>query len=143
MKYRKLPVIIDAVQWQGYIDEFETPFDKFGDTEPWLKEAFEKGIVTMAYPVMLIKTLEGTMQVSAGDYIIKGINGELYPCKPDIFKKTYERADGLTECCETCRFFYRDDDCRKCEKGHWVTEEFCCDCNINSSKMRCDDWEAK
>ena len=41
----------------------------------------------------LIKTLEGTMRGEAGDYIIKGVNGEIYPCKPDIFHKTYEVAE--------------------------------------------------
>ena len=40
-----------------------------------------------------IQTLEGTMIASVGDYIIRGVNGELYPCKPDIFEKTYEKAD--------------------------------------------------
>ena len=42
---------------------------------------------------MDIETLEGTMHASAGDYIITGVNGEKYPCKPDIFEKTYEPAD--------------------------------------------------
>lgn len=41
---------------------------------------------------LLIETLEGTMEASQGDYIIKGINGEFYPCKPDIFEKTYEEV---------------------------------------------------
>ena len=40
-----------------------------------------------------IKTLEGTMKVEYGDYIIMGVNGEIYPCKPDIFEKTYEKVD--------------------------------------------------
>lgn len=41
-----------------------------------------------------IKTLEGEMEASYGDYIIKGVNGEFYPCKPDIFEKTYEKVKG-------------------------------------------------
>lgn len=43
-------------------------------------------------PYMYIETLEGTMKASVGDYIIKGVNGEFYPCKPDIFEKTYEEV---------------------------------------------------
>lgn len=63
MKYRKKPVIIEAIQFE----------DK---DNPYLK----------------IETLEGIMKASVGDYIIKGVNGEFYPCKPDIFEKTYERV---------------------------------------------------
>lgn len=44
-------------------------------------------------PKLKIQTLEGVMEASVGDYIIKGVNGEFYPCKPDIFEKTYEAAD--------------------------------------------------
>ena len=44
-------------------------------------------------PVLKIETLEGTMEASEGDYIIKGVNGEFYPCKPDIFEKTYELVE--------------------------------------------------
>lgn len=43
-------------------------------------------------PVIKIETLEGVMKASVGDYIIKGVNGEFYPCKPDIFNKTYEEV---------------------------------------------------
>ena len=43
-------------------------------------------------PVLKIETLEGVMKASVGDYIIKGVNGEFYPCKPDIFQKTYEEV---------------------------------------------------
>lgn len=43
-------------------------------------------------PYLKIETLEGIMKASVGDYIIKGVNGEFYPCKPDIFEKTYERV---------------------------------------------------
>ena len=44
-------------------------------------------------PRIYIKTLEGDLHASVGDYIIKGVNGEFYPCKPDIFKQTYEEID--------------------------------------------------
>ncbi|MFP8960023.1 hypothetical protein ACLIYP_05540 [Streptomyces nanhaiensis] len=44
------------------------------------------------HPIMLINTLEGTMSASPGDYVIRGVQGEIYPCKPDIFEATYEPA---------------------------------------------------
>ena len=79
MKYRKKPVIIEAVQWKnGNFDEIE----KFvgGDAE------FRKGIG------LVVATLEGPLHASEGDWIIKGVKGEFYPCKPDIFEVTYEPA---------------------------------------------------
>lgn len=48
-------------------------------------------------PYLKIETLEGIMKASVGDYIIKGVNGEFYPCKPDIFEKTYERVTDETD----------------------------------------------
>ena len=56
----------------------------------------KKPIIVEAYQtdkVMYIETLEGIMKANAGDYIITGVNGEQYPCKPDIFEKTYEAAE--------------------------------------------------
>ena len=56
----------------------------------------KKPVVVEAYQTdkeLIIHTLEGDMKASIGDYIITGVNGEQYPCKPDIFEKTYERAD--------------------------------------------------
>ena len=77
MKYRKKPVIIEAVKWTGSItQEME---DLLGEVK-----VLPKG------SSLLIPTLEGVMEARRGDYIIRGVNGELYPCKPDIFKKTYE-----------------------------------------------------
>ncbi len=85
-KFRKKPVVIEAVQWIGkqslndvaaFLDNadvvFHNPYD-------------ENGYIT-------IPTLEGVMQVSMGDWIIRGVKGELYPCKPDIFAATYESAE--------------------------------------------------
>ena len=56
----------------------------------------------------MIPTLEGDMLVRPGDYIIKGVQGEFYPCKPDIFEQTYEEVDGKSEwhddpCCPNCK----------------------------------------
>jgi hypothetical protein len=74
MKFRKKPVVIEATQWF-----------KMGDHP----EVF-KGSLS-GEP--MIYTLEGAMFVTPGDWIITGVNGEHYPCKPDIFEKTYEAAE--------------------------------------------------
>jgi len=79
-RYRKKPVVIEAIQWDGS--------NAVGLLD-WIKpEARQEGAV------LIIPTLEGDHEASLGDYIIKGIAGEFYPCKPDIFKATY---DGLWE----------------------------------------------
>ena len=82
MKYRKKPVVIEAVQWTG--ENLDEIFE------------FAKGCDrTVVYPAnrpegLIITTLEGDYIVSIGDWIIKGVQGELYPCKPDIFAATYD-----------------------------------------------------
>lgn len=82
MKYKKKPVVIEAVQFDGT--------DK---SVNWLLPQLKSGEIGRATNKLYIKTLEGTMTAHKGDYIIRGVNGEFYPCKPDIFKKTYERVD--------------------------------------------------
>ena len=91
MKYRKKPVVIDAFQLneRGLVGE-----DRFWDA------VSRKDIITHYFgkyhtePAWCeIKTLEGIMIAKAGDYIIRGVHGELYPCKPDIFKETYEEVE--------------------------------------------------
>jgi hypothetical protein len=74
-KYRKKPVVIEAIQFTGNFVEIEGFVG--GDAE------FRNG-------ELVIATLEGTMHASPLDWIIKGIQGEFYPCKPDIFAATYE-----------------------------------------------------
>lgn len=89
-KYRKKPVVVEAVRWTGsnleeirnfvggyLIEECVELFD--------IKRTLKEMLVDIA-----IDTLEGTMRVDYGDYIIKGVQGEFYPCKPDIFHETYE-----------------------------------------------------
>ena len=85
MKFRKKPVVIDAVQF----------------TSPKAVKDFQKslgGITTVAvmdgnkYAWFEIKTLEGTMRLEPMDWLIRGVKGEYYPCKPDIFEATYEKA---------------------------------------------------
>ena len=92
MKYRKKPVVIEAVQWNGRnLEEIQ---EFVGDSLIYsISDAAWK--VGKGAPVvcMEIKTLEGNYKCSIGDYIIKGVQGEFYPCKPDIFMQTYERVE--------------------------------------------------
>ena len=85
MKYRKKPVVIEAIQFYPTMPIYEIS-NLFGGLEPEDRTFEKKG------DVLVIKTLEGDMIASAGDWIIKGIKGEFYPCKPDIFEATYDPA---------------------------------------------------
>ena len=80
MKYRKKPIVIEAVQ---FIPGHPIPTGM----KLWHNE---KGIQPRDMSHGYIETLEGVMHVQAYDWIIKGVKGEFYPCKPDIFKATYE-----------------------------------------------------
>lgn len=83
MKYRKKPVVIDA--W---------PFDGSWDSARHVVNLSDKIFWSdNGGGSMSIETLEGTMTANAGDWIIKGVKGEFYPCKPDIFAATYEPAE--------------------------------------------------
>lgn len=88
MKFRKKPVVIEAVLWTGKnlkeVSNFLPVNGKW-----WMKDGSLLNVKEQFQPI-IIETLEGEMQVSIGDWIIKGIKGEFYPCKPDIFKETYE-----------------------------------------------------
>ena len=80
-KYKKKPIIIEAVQWMG--DNFDKISEFFDSKE---RNMWGEG------DSIIIETLEGQMYARIGDWIIKGIANEFYPCKPDIFKKTYEEV---------------------------------------------------
>ena len=102
-QYRKKPVVIEAIQYDG---------DNWDDIEVWTDFRAKHW---RSSNVMAIETLEGTMTANVGDWIIKGVAGEFYPCKPDIFKATYEEINQkgknmpiITEVTLTCV---------KC--GHW------------------------
>lgn len=95
MKYRKKPVVIEAFQYDGDLRGINGYY-----VPEWAIKAFEDGVMHFGAlkldgPLceLFIDTLEGTHHVSVGDYIIQGVNGELYPCKPDIFEKTYEQIE--------------------------------------------------
>lgn len=86
-RYRKLPVEIEACQWDGTRDSAREIGQWLADNGEGHMGALLKGNEMVS---LLIPTLEGTMEASSGDYIIKGVAGEFYPCKADIFEKTYE-----------------------------------------------------
>ncbi len=79
-KYRKKPVTIEAIQYKGN-----------NPTE--IHDFVRKHMFRDIDGNLSIHTLEGDMKASIGDYIIRGVDGEFYPCKPDIFKKTYEKIN--------------------------------------------------
>ena len=81
-KYRKKPVVIEAIQWTG---------DNLKECLDFMK--FSNRAHTVHKDKIIIHTLEGKMKASVGDFIIKGVSGEFYPCKPDIFEKTYEKVE--------------------------------------------------
>lgn len=83
MKYRKKPVVIEALQVVFGKTDIQEVVDFVGSEN--LKD------VHTSEPKII--TLEGEMLISDGDYVIKGVQGEFYPCKPDIFVATYEKAE--------------------------------------------------
>lgn len=91
MKYRSKIVEIEAIQWNG----IAISYDNF---PMWLKEAVSKelganGSVIRVNDTLEIHTLEGVMIASPNDWIIRGTEGELYPCKPSIFARKYEAVE--------------------------------------------------
>ena len=85
-KFRKKPVVIEAFKWKPDAPVAETPNWFFEACSDMTAYPEEDGSVT-------IKTLEGNHRGEIGDYIIQGVKGEIYPCKPDIFEMTYEAVD--------------------------------------------------
>lgn len=82
MKYKKKPVTIHAYQLSS-----EAPLPE------WMQCAFGTGRINRVGNRFVVDTLEGAMVADSGDYIIMGVEGELYPCKPSIFEATYEKAE--------------------------------------------------
>lgn len=85
-RYRKKPVEIDAILWDG--ENIQEVMEFMAPTEPVYMEGFSN-----ADDLIGVETLEGRMIASKGDWILRGVKGELYPCKPDIFEATYSSAD--------------------------------------------------
>jgi hypothetical protein len=121
--YRKRPVIIEATQYTG-----DNAAELIGIIGPERCTCSQEG-------QLQIHTLEGIMAADRGDYIIRGVQGEYYPCKPDIFRQTYEKVNDtqrdipLRRCCRNCEYdaagrcTYFDEilkDDSPC--GHWANE---------------------
>ena len=96
-KFRKKPVEIEAMQWDGS----HASIDAICDWANGGDDSYDDPTVTYGYSdvddvhedSVSIWTLEGDMRVSPNDYVIKGVAGEFYPCKPDIFAATYEEVE--------------------------------------------------
>lgn len=90
-QYINKPVVKEAIRYQGAGN-----FYGDGRLPDWLWTAFETEVITTTngHDPIFINTLEGKMEVGVGDWIIQGVQGELYPCKPDIFEQSYERVEG-------------------------------------------------
>jgi hypothetical protein len=86
-RYRKKPVEVEAILARDAIRYAGQAWDQLPE---WLSETYEHDIVVFGPTEVFIKTLEGTMRAGKDDWIIRGVQGELYPCKPDIFEATYE-----------------------------------------------------
>lgn len=105
-RWRKRPVTIDAVQWLGCEECARDVLAWINETEVVARFEVEPqdgcpGTAGSRY--IAIDTLEGTMLASPGDWIIRGVSGEHYPCKPEIFAATYEPADDRPAgCCGVC-----------------------------------------
>ncbi len=86
-QYRKKPVVIEAWQWKGFLADL--PDDV---TRSSYIDATTRGRDEGSQHPLIISTLEGNMRADPGDWIIRGVKGELYPCKPDIFAATYDEV---------------------------------------------------
>ena len=98
MKYRKKPVVIEALEWTGenHRDMWDFLTGKANEHMTVSDKHFYIDHSKVSGG-LVIKTLEGEHLANIGDYIIKGIKGEFYPCKPDIFEMTYEKASELID----------------------------------------------
>lgn len=95
--YTKKPVTISAVQWTGTQASTREVLELMGQTvdtpSTVAQEKFHDYCDMVREKGLTIHTLEGDMTASVGDYIIKGVKGEVYPCKPDIFELTYDKVE--------------------------------------------------
>lgn len=89
-KYRKKPIVIEAMQFDGTRESAQAIMDRWGDV--WL-ETMDGYLQDVWTNRLEVQTLEGHMICSPSDWIIQGVKGELYPCKDDIFQATYEEVE--------------------------------------------------
>ena len=125
-EYRKKPVVIKAVRWNG--ENIDEVAKLGGGKRLVLWDGTKEG-------ELIIKTLEGNHECKIGSWVIEGVEGEIYPCRHDIFLKTYESAD-LLEC-----VIVKDGDCVKCFKTFDVLDihGLCDGCR----KTILDEWVGK
>jgi len=90
MKFRKNPIVVEVEKVSDILNWAEKSWDNLPD---WIINHYNKGHIVFANNWIAIKTDEGPMNADYNDYIICGIMGEIYPCKPNIFKLTYEKID--------------------------------------------------
>jgi len=90
-KYRKKPVVIDAIQWTGNnLKEIINFTGLHESANKWTWQEYEKIVNEKGLKIF---TLEGTMNANIGDWIIRGVKGEFYPCKPEQFELLYVKAE--------------------------------------------------
>jgi len=87
MKFRKKSIVIEAIKCLDVLKKADRAWMKLPS---WLRQSYERGEIVFGDTRVYINTLEGKMIAEKDDWIICGIKGELYPCKPDIFEATYE-----------------------------------------------------
>lgn len=93
-KYAEDMAVLDKEE-REWLEQFDIPIDDIYKEDSQVKKYRKKPIIVEAYVATkeeYIKTLEGTMKADKGDYVITGVKGERYPCKPDVFKQTYEEV---------------------------------------------------
>jgi hypothetical protein len=91
-KYRKKPVVIEAMQWDGTAVS-AIPITNWAHKSPGSINYYSPDENFSGQAELRVRTYEGEMRASPGDFIIRGVQGEFYPCKPDIFWETYEEVD--------------------------------------------------
>lgn len=93
-KFKKKPVEIEAVQYLGRENDWTPDNPVFTERPDWLLKALtspgQTGGVWLVGNELYVSTLEGSMIARIGDWMIRGVKGEVYPCKPDIFEMTYD-----------------------------------------------------
>lgn len=90
MRYRKKPIVVEAVPVAETLENVRD----WSNLPAWVIDAYEEGTLLFLPNAIEVRTLEGTMRADKGDWLIRGVQREIYPCKPDIFEATYEPIEG-------------------------------------------------
>lgn len=93
MKYRKKPVVIEAVTFEEFVEYGKTHAENLVEGMPWHFEYNGHPVTHETDTCYIVPTLEGDFQFTPNDMLVTGVNGEIYPCKKDIFEKTYEAVE--------------------------------------------------